>query len=259
MMKEKNNAPWWNKDWFWDAYRPLMFDPDRMADTPGEVDKLVKLTGLKPGDTFLDSCCGFGRHSLELARRGFAVTGVDRQESYIREAQKTAAKENLDAEFVLEESRSFCRPESFHGAMNFFSSFGYFDEPDEEEAAVKNIFASLRPGGFFLIDIQGKELLARDFKRREWFERDGFRIFLEYRILDAWTRLENRWLFSPLAGPEKDNVTETVFSHRIYSALELAELLTRCGFESVELYGGLDGQIYDEKAQRLTAVARKAD
>lgn len=199
-MEIDKNAPWWKQEWFWDAYRPLMFDPDRMADTAAEVDGVLKLMGLKAGDAFLDSCCGFGRHSLELARRGLSVTGVDRQESYLAEARAAAAREGLPAGFILENSLTFRRPGAFCGAMNFFSSFGYFDEPEEEEEAVKNIYHSLKPGGAFLVDVQGKELLARDYKEREWFERNGYKIFLEYGISPGWTSLENRWLFVPDEG-----------------------------------------------------------
>jgi hypothetical protein len=57
-----------------------------------------------------------------------------------------------------------------------------------------------------------------------------------------------------MEGGEK---TEIRFSHRIYSGLELAELLGRCGFAEVEIYGDLEGSPYDVKAKRLIAVARK--
>ncbi|MBI9103534.1 MAG: class I SAM-dependent methyltransferase [Spirochaetales bacterium] len=250
-MEEKS---WWQEDWFWDAYRPLMFDPDRMEDTPLEVDRILALTGLKAGDRFLDSCCGFGRHALEMARRGIIVTGVDRQEDYILEAKDAARKEGLDAAFVNQNTLSYRNPGAFDGAMNFFTSFGYFEDEEEEEQAVRNVYDSLKPGGFFLIDIQGKELLARNFKERDWFERNGYKIFLEYKIVDAWTKLENRWMFIPMGGGK---LTEISFTHRIYSALELASLLGRCGFEEVELYGSLLGTPYDDKAERLIAVGRK--
>ncbi len=253
-MDISENSPWWEQDWFWDTYRPLMFDPDRLEDTPLEVNGIMKLTGLVPGDRFLDSCCAFGRHALEMAERGIRVTGVDRQSGYIEEARKKAADRGLEIDFVLSSSLDYINPGTFDGAMNFFTSFGYFEDQDQEELAVKNICTSLKPGGFFLIDIQGKELLARDYKERDWFERDGYKIFLEYKIKDSWTQLENRWLFIPGEGGK---VTEIKFTHRIYSALELAELLSRCGFADVELYGDLGGSPYDEKAKRLIAVGRK--
>jgi len=254
LMEINNNAPWWEQDWFWDAYRPLMFDPDRMEDTPLEVEGIMNLMGLKEGNTFLDSCCGFGRHSLELSRRGLIVTGVDRQASYLAEARESARQENLSAYFINDNSLNFRKENSFDGAMNFFTSFGYFDDPQEEEEAVTNIYNSLKEGGSFLIDIQGKELLARDFKERDWFERNGYKIFLEYKIENSWTSLNNRWLFVPHQGGK---ITEINFTHRIYSGLELAELLSRCGFSEVELYGDLEGNPYDMKAKRLIAIGRK--
>lgn len=75
-MQEVN--PWHEQDVFWETVAPILFAQRRWSDAPAEVEKVVSLLGIGRGTRILDLCCGVGRHSLELARRGFHVTGVDR-------------------------------------------------------------------------------------------------------------------------------------------------------------------------------------
>ena len=87
MQKTK---PWHEQDTFWDTVAPTMFTQQRWKDAPAEVKQVVSLLGIEPGVHILDLCCGVGRHSLELARRGFCVTGVDRTRPYLDRASGQA-------------------------------------------------------------------------------------------------------------------------------------------------------------------------
>ncbi|MDC7124257.1 MAG: methyltransferase type 11, partial [Spirochaetales bacterium] len=95
------------------------------------------------------------------------------------------------------------------------------------------------------------------FKETEWFNRDGYNIMLEYRVTDGWTHIENRWLFVSEDSTVPAQLNETVFRHRLYSAVEMAGLLTEAGFSEVRFYGALDGRLYDHKAERMLALAVK--
>jgi 2-polyprenyl-3-methyl-5-hydroxy-6-metoxy-1,4-benzoquinol methylase len=82
--------PWHEQDTFWDTVAPVLFVERRWSDAPVEVEQVVSLLGIEPGARVLDLCCGVGRHSLELARRGFHVTGVDRTRPYLDRASRQA-------------------------------------------------------------------------------------------------------------------------------------------------------------------------
>ncbi len=167
-----------------------MFDPRRLALTSAEVDQMSSLLGLQSGSAVLDLCCGIGRHSIEFARRGFKVTGVDRTLSYLEQARASASKENLKVEFVLADMREFSRPAAFDGAINFFTAFGYFDDPADDAKVARNLFESLKPGGRLIVDVNGKEIIAGKFRERDWSKRDDGTIMLEERrLLDGWKRL----------------------------------------------------------------------
>src|SRR5436305_2588561 len=170
--------PWHEQDEFWVAMAPLMFGPNRWAGVAGEIDGAVAMLGITPPCQVLDLCCGPGRHALELARRGFDVVGVDRTAAYLDRA-RAAADQTSRASFVQDDMRHFCRPDSFDAVINLYTSFGYFDDPDDDRAVLRNVFRSLRPGGRFLMDLLGKEVLARGFRERDWREQDGVTLLEE--------------------------------------------------------------------------------
>jgi SAM-dependent methyltransferase len=244
---------WYEDDAFWETFAPAMFNERRWEMTPEEIDSVVALLGLSPGAHILDLCCGPGRHSLELARRGFHVTGVDRTAAYLERAQRQVAEEGLSIELVQADMRDFRRPEAFDGAINLFTSFGYFEDPADDLQVVQNLHASLKAGGRLVMEMMGKEVLARVFREQDWHQDEDGRLFLEERkIRSGWDWIENRWIV--IDGPERK---EFRFGHRLYSGAELTALLRQAGFASVTLYGGLAGGPYDHTARRLAAVAQK--
>ncbi len=243
---------WHEEDSFWETAGLVLFTAARWENAPAEVEAMVALLGLSPGAKVLDLCCGVGRHSLELARRGFQVTGVDRTAAYLQEASARASQERLEVEFVQEDMRTFVRPEAFDGVINYFTSFGYFESEDEDRRVVENAFSSLRPGGLLLMDMMGKEILARIFSERGWREEDGMLILEERQVAPDWSTVYNRWVI--IKDGERREVTLTT---RQYSAAELCRLLKGCGFGRVEVYGDLSGAPYDMEARRLVVVAGK--
>lgn len=215
-----------------------------------EMRKASELLGIPPGASVLDVCCGTGRHSLELARLGYRVTGVDRVAAFLDAARETAKVDGVAVEFVREDIRTFRRPEVFDAALCWFTSIGYFDTLQEEIQGLKNIRESLKPGGKFVIEMMGKEIVARWFKPNEWFEDEAGTLLSEYKIIDDWSRMENRWVLIT-----DDEIFDYTFRHRVFSGIELKDLLRDCGFPKVSLFGSIDGIPYDQDAKRLIAVA----
>jgi SAM-dependent methyltransferase len=252
-----------------------MFDDKRWAEVPEVADGITRLAhlplyeadsdatsfvgrvfsaGNEGGPKIADLCCGFGRITLELARRGFLATGVDITPAYLSSARDAAAYERLDVEFVESDVRVFKRPAAFDIAVNIYISFGYFKDPADDVLFARNAFDSLKPGGSFIIETLGKEIAVRDFVEAEWFERAGFLVLTEYEALDSWGSLQNRWVLIDNAGRR----VERIFSQRLYAASELRALLLKAGFDSVEIYGDWDESVYDQRAKKLIAVGRKA-
>ncbi len=244
---------WFENEQLWDSLHDLMFPPESFEQAKGQIERMTKICGLESGDV-LDIPCGPGRHSLPLARRGFRVTGVDLTQPLLDRARASARDEGLAVEWVQEDMRTFRREQAYDIALNSFTSLGYFDEWEENVDVVRNILASLRPGGWFFLETLGKEGLASVF--REVFAEDlpDGRIFLQrHQIVDSWRRIVNEWSFI-----DGDRITERwSFEHWLYAAGELIDMFRAVGFTDVETYGGWTDQPYGPRTRRLLVVGRR--
>ncbi|MFA5307852.1 MAG: class I SAM-dependent methyltransferase [Dehalococcoidales bacterium] len=243
---------WFENDTFWETWQPWLFAQPRIEHAAQEVDWVLGLLQTAPGARILDLGCGVGRHSLELARRGFKVTGVDRMERYLEQAREKAAQEKLDVEFVQSDMRDFRRPNTFDAVINLFTTFGYFRDPNDDRAVVKNVCDSLKPRGVFLLDTQGKETLAKIFQKHMWNEYGGMIVLNEMTVSQNWSWMQARWIM--LRGSER---IENTVEHRLYAGSEMAALFMGGGFGKADIYGDAEGHPYDETARRLVAVGRK--
>jgi SAM-dependent methyltransferase len=243
---------WFENEAFWQTFYPYMFGPQKLAAAAAaEVGKALALSGVERG-AVLDLACGPARHSRILAQQGFAVTGVDRSPFLLSKAREHTA--GVPVELVEADMREFVRPGAFDLALSLFTSFGYFDTRDEDLIVLRNVRASLKPGGTFVIDVISKEWLiahGSPTRREEW--PTGEIQVSSYDVLPGWGRVRIEWLL--IKG---DHVRRFTFEHNLYSGQELATMLERAGFADVQLFGSLDGTPYDASATRLVARARAA-
>jgi SAM-dependent methyltransferase len=251
-MRTRRKREWFDDDGFWRALYPFMFPEQRFAGTPEEIGKVLALAN-PGGMAALDLCCGPGRCAVALAQAGYSVTGVDRTAFLLAKARARARAAQVRIEWVRTDMRDFVRAAAFDFALSMFTSFGYFDDKQEDLQVLRNILTSLRPGGVLLIDVMGKERLAKILlSTTSDTLPDGSTLVQRHEIFDDWTRVRNEWILI-----RKGKVRSFKFHHTIYSGQELRDRLEQVGFADVKLYGGLDGAPYGSSATRLIAVGRK--
>jgi len=244
-----SEKPWHEKEEFWED-NPF---PEKIIErAENEVSRLIELVDANEDMKVLDLCCGVGRHSIEFAKRGYDVTGVDKTGHYLQDARQRAKEEGADIEFVKDDMRDFKRNEKFDIVINLFTSFGYFEEEEENVKVLENVYESLKTDGKFILDVMGKEIIARIFIEKDWNEFEGDFKLMERSIEKDWSWLNNRRIKITDEGVKEYNV-----SHWLYSAKELKDMLKNVGFSSVDVYGGFDGRDYDEEADRLVVVGKK--
>jgi SAM-dependent methyltransferase len=246
------DGEWWEEFFSgpWLDVQRGMFD---QAVTAEQVDRAERLLGLPPRSAILDVPCGEGRVSREFARRGYAVTGVDRTEALLDDARRLADEEGLAIELRRGDMRELPWEEGFDGAVNLWGSFGYFDD-DGNRAFAEAVARALRPGGRFFVETFTLETLLPRFSDRAWTRVAG-RLVLEERAWDEETgRVETTWTF-----PDSDPSVEHTSSIRVYTYRELVELLKRAGFVEFEATDTLTGEPFGLGATRLALVATKAD
>jgi SAM-dependent methyltransferase len=251
-MKTTRKKEWFDDDSFWRELYPFLFSEKRIADAEEQAAKALALTW-PAGKSVLDLCCGPGRFAIALARRGFSVTGVDRTKYLLDKAGVKARAAHVKIEWVQKDMRDFVRPDPFALVLSMFTSFGYFDDKREDMIVLENMVRSLQPGGVCLIDVMGKERLARVLQSPiSTLLPDGAILVNRHEVFDDWTRVRNEWLVI-----RNGRVKSFKFHHTIYSGLELRERMERAGFAGVTLHGNLDGDEYGSNAERLIAIGRK--
>jgi len=244
---------WFEDESFWEKFKEVLFSEDRMEKTKYQVDRFIELLELEEGDKILDQCCGIGRHSIELARRGYDVTGIDLTGAYLEEAREKSEKEGLEIEFIKADMREFKRKEFYDAVINFFTSFGYSRYEEENRKVLQNAYSSLKLGGKFLLDVMGKEVLDGVYTESDkWRLDDGY--FLEKRkIRDDLDMLESAWKLIKDDG----EVHEHKFMYKLFTKEKLENMLRDVGFDWVDIYGDLECLNYDDEASRLIAIAEK--
>ncbi len=95
-----NKTLWHEDDKLWETMAPFMFSDGTIDSAAEEIDSIQTLLPLKPPAKILDLCCGVGRHAVELAKRGFTVTGVDRQAGYLDRAKTRAGEHSVQIEYI---------------------------------------------------------------------------------------------------------------------------------------------------------------
>ncbi len=239
---------------FWTDFESRLFSPTRIEQAPAEVGFILNITKLKPGSKVLDFPCGVARHSIVFAKLGFQVTGVDITERYLRHARTKCRKEKLRVNLIQGDIRKYKEKRKYDLVVNLFTSFGYFKKLNDDKKVLRNIYQSLKPGGHFIIDIMGKEIISRKFISNAAFPEEDGSIMVELRkIQDDWSWIKNRWIMFE-DGKKKEYTVE----HRLYSATELKWLLKDTGFRVKKCYGDFNvNSPYDTNARRLIIHAVK--
>jgi SAM-dependent methyltransferase len=223
-----------------------------------DTDWIERTLGLEPGARVLDAPTGNGRIGLELARRGYRVTGLDFNARVLDEARRRAHIEALPYDVERADLRDFTRIAEFDQALCFWGSVGYFSEADELRF-FKNVARALKPGGRFLLDTHVVESLARQFRTHDWtwFEASGqrTRVVEERHWNVELSRIESTWTFIDESGHSE----ERQVSIRIYTYKELCALLREAGFQSFDARVTASEAPFRLGAPRLGLVASRGD
>lgn len=250
-ISAKKYKQWWDV-FFRDPWRNVFLQEKTQRDTSEEVDFIQKVLELRSQAKILDVPCGEGRHSIELARRKFRVTGVDINKHFLRIARGKTKHERLKIVWQNRDMRDLPWDGEFDAAFSFWGSFGYFDDRGNGDF-LNAVSRVLKPGARFLVDTHVSEtLLPKMFPGRIW-KQVGETLLLEEKSYDcASSRVNTEWTFIHYGKK-----TRRFSSIRLYTYKELCDLLESVGFESFRAYGFLNGDPFCVGSPRLYLVARK--
>ncbi|PCI34147.1 MAG: hypothetical protein COB53_11885 [Elusimicrobia bacterium] len=252
-------------DWWKKAFIDGAFPVAESVDSPAfkkmtriELPFITKSLELKRGAALLDVCCGTGRHSIPLARKGMAVTGIDVSKRFLKRARCAGSK----ARFLERDMRALGFKSEFDAAINMWSSFGYFERASDDLKTLRSIRQALKPGGRLLMQtINGARVRGilqwmrdRQVPTDHWSEFAPHCFVLERpRLIRKDSVVETEWTI--LRGKRRDQLTSRI---RLYDGDSLSRLLIRAGFSIRSFSGDCDGSAYDPSdSLRIVIIAQK--
>jgi len=248
------------RDWWRSLFTSLYLKTDgdvveNEANTRNEVDLLRKATGMEPEDRVLDLCCGQGRHSMELARRGFRqVAGLDRSRYLIRLAKKRAQKEGLNISYHEGDARKFSLPgDPFQYVIIMGNSFGYFEKEEDDKAVLERIKRALVSGGCLVMDLVDGEWMREHYERRswEWIDSDQF-VCRERSPASDGERMVSREV---VVHAERGVIADQFYAERLYDREKIVSLLEGVGFINIRFYGDITPE--SDRGQDLGMMAHR--
>ena len=242
--------PWWES--FFGADYLKQYE-HTLARTGAEVDGLEKILHLRKGSRILDLACGAGRHAIELAKRGYAVTGYDLSEDLLRRGRADSRRARTRVSFVRGDMRDLHFRGAFDAVINMFSSFGYFEDAEDDRKVVAGIARALKPRGKFLMERFNRESLAYELPLQGWrVGADGSVVLQD----DSFDVLRGRYDTRQIVI-DREGTREHRASVRAYTLPELKELFGEAGLHVHRVLGGLDLSAYRARSPRLVLYAVK--
>ena len=245
----------WYVNFFGDDYLNIYRHTFTAERTEKEVAFAERQLGLKAGARVLDLCCGPGRHSVLLAKRGYRVTGLDLSQPYLDLAQRAATDSKVAFDTVSADMREIPFNDYFDAAINMYSSFGYLESEAEDLKVLESISRSLKRGGRLLLDMLNREWAVANYIQNDWHAETDGTLYVEHRALDlASSRMRVKFIIVGPNGERHDSIGHDI---RLYTLTEMTRLLERVGLGGLEACGGFDGEPYGIESRRMVLCARK--
>jgi cyclopropane fatty-acyl-phospholipid synthase-like methyltransferase len=235
---------------FFDGHAPQYMQNVFTRNTLAEVDFLIRELGLKPGVSLLDIGCGTGRHSVELARRGYQVTGIDLSSGMLAEAKKTAQDAGVQVTWIQVDAAQFSTEQRFdaviclcEGAFGLLSSAE--DALSQPLAILRNVADAMQPGARCLFTVLNGYAMVRRHGNED----------VQKHAFDPQTCTEKSD-----CEPSQDLPAVTL-RERGFMPTELVLLFQTAGLEVLHIWGGTAGswnkQPIDLDEMEIMIVAQK--
>jgi SAM-dependent methyltransferase len=248
----ESSPPWWQTLFAGDLFQESLRRWVSPEQTQAEANFLLQLLKPAPGARIADVPCGAGRLSLELARRGYALTGVDLCSGLLEDARRGAKTEGLSASFEARDMRDLPWPGAFDHAFCFGNSFAYFDDAGNR-GFLKAIHGILKPGGTFILEtgLTAESVLAQQFQRR-WYSLDDLYCLHQTRYEPATGRLISTYKLI-----QKGRMESAQAVYQTYTFRELVRMFQDVGMEVVDSFGTLTREPFQLGSPSLWLVARR--
>ncbi len=215
---------------FFDAHAQVYEDNVFTKNTIKEVDFLIEELSLQPGSSILDVGCGTGRHSIELAKRGYAVTGLDLSSEMLARAANAAKSAGVNVNWIRSDATKFSLPGKYDGAIclceGAFGLLGQKDDPIGQPLSILcNIARCLKPQAKAVLTVLSAMALIRKYTNKDVVE----------------GRFDPRTMVASSECPPREGLPPVAVRERAFVPTELVLLFCLAGMSVLNTWGGTAG------------------
>ncbi|MCB0510376.1 MAG: class I SAM-dependent methyltransferase [Bacteroidetes bacterium] len=241
----------WFANWFDTPYYHILYKHRDYSEAESFINKLLEYLKIDKKAKILDLACGKGRHAYFIAQKAFEVWGLDLSEQSIAWAKENYHLNNLH--FDVHDMRELYTKEKFDYVFNFFTSFGYFSNSEENQAVIHAMQKSLKKDGTIVLDYLNTEFALRQLVKEEEKLVDGIHFTIE-------KRLEKEFIVKNISFEDKGKKFN--FEERVH-ALSLADFQSffkSANLELVQIFGSYNLESFDvDKSERLIMIVKHAN
>lgn len=246
-------SDWYKKIWTLDIQNHSWVE-----DTKRQVDFIINKLNLQGGEKILDLACGFGRHSLEFAKRGFDVTGVDITPDYIAYAAKQAEKENLKARFICSDIRDISFENEFDVVLNMADgAVGYLENDEENLKIFAVISKALKSGGKHFMDIMNGSYAVTHFPCKLWDAGEKCLTLSNFE----WNNDTKTLIYGQIDFSYGESLTKPMMEEgntiRLYALDEIEMIFDKLGMKICESYADFSGKLSSDNDIQLMVCSEK--
>ncbi len=248
MVHQQYKNKEWFVNWFDSEYYPMLYMHRDDAEADLFLENLQKYLQLPEGAKVLDLACGRGRHSRKLASMNYQVTGLDISAESIADAVKLTSGNN--PEYAVHDMRTPFGKNRYDAVLNLFTSFGYFDNTDENKQVLENIFSSLITNGILVLDFFNSSQVLKNLVQNEIQQRNQV-------VFNITRTIENGFVIKTIEikdGDHSESHTERV---QLFNKQQLTDMLHNAGFVVNHFFGDYGLSPYKETDARVILTARK--
>ena len=229
----------WFSTWFNSPYYHILYEERDENEAAMFIQALQKKLKLPTGSLVLDAACGKGRHAKTLFDAGFRVEAYDLSDANIQDAKKM---ETEGLKFFQQDMRNpLPILNHYDVAFNFFTSFGYFANPEENQLAFYRFHQGIKKGGLFVLDFFNPTFVLSTLVPQETIVKGGITFQIKRFA-------EGGYLYKTIDFSDKGQDFHFEEKVEIITKSAFMEYATMAGFQTIDLLGDYQLNAFDEKS-----------
>jgi SAM-dependent methyltransferase len=238
----------WFADWFDSSYYHILYKKRDIKEAQHFIDNLIAYLQIKKESRLIDIACGRGRHATYFNKLGFDVVGIDLSEKSITTAKQN---ENEKLQFFTHDMRNTFKANSFNIVTNLFTSFGYFDEKEDEQKAINAMAENLKSNGILIIDFMNVKKVISNLVNSEQKK-------IEKIIFKISRKFEDNYIIKDISFSDNGKNYHFQEKVRAITLSDFSNFISNAGIKIIDIFGNYKLEDFNAiTSDRLILICKK--